>query len=103
MNIEAFKASLSDSKPPRGISKLLEAMWYDGKGDWEMSHNIAQDIPSGDGSWIHAYLHRKEGDQGNAAYWYRRAGRPVSRLSLNEEWEKITAELLGKADSKFKI
>ena len=95
MNLEAFKTSLSEAVPPRGISKPLEAMWYDGKGDWEASHNIAQDILSEDGSWIHAYLHRKEGDHGNAAYWYRRAGRSVPKLSLEEEWEDITTQLLG--------
>lgn len=94
MTIEAFKASLSEAEPPAGISKSLEAMWYDGKGDWETSHNIAQDILSVDGSWIHAYLHRKEGDQGNAAYWYRRAGRNVPKLTLEEEWEEITIQLL---------
>lgn len=59
-----------------------------------MAHNIAQDIASDDGSWIHAYLHRKEGDQGNAVYWYHRAGRPVPRGSLHEEWEQIVNELL---------
>ena len=96
MTIETFKASLSEAEPPRGISKPLEAMWYDGKGDWETSHNIAQDILSEDGSWIHAYLHRKEGDHGNAAYWYRRAARTVSKLSLEAEWEEITTQLLFK-------
>lgn len=94
MTLPEFKASLSTDVPPKGISNLLEAMWYDGKGDWERSHNIAQDVHSKDGSWIHAYLHRKEGDYGNAAYWYARAGRKMPSVSLKDEWEVICVELL---------
>jgi hypothetical protein len=97
MTLKEFKSTLSAPKPPEGISDLLRAMWYEGRNDWEMAHNIAQDISSDEGSWVHAYLHRKEGDQGNAAYWYRRAGRPVPHIQLDEEWENITAELLGEA------
>ena len=69
-------------------------LWYDGKGDWETSHNIAQDIHSPEGSWIHAYLHRKEGDTGNASYWYHRAGRPMPGSTLEKEWEDISRDLL---------
>lgn len=94
MNFDDFKASLKDSHPPAGINKLAEAMWYDGKGDWEMAHNISQDINSEEGSWIHAYLHRKEGDLGNASYWYSRAGRTRPQVSLDEEWEVIVREVL---------
>ena len=94
MTLQEFKASLDSSQPPKGISKLLEAMWYKGKGDWETSHNIAQDIHSKEGSWIHAYLHRKEGDEGNAAYWYARAGRKMPSVGLAEEWDAICEELL---------
>ena len=94
MTVEEFKATLTASHPPDGLGKLLQAMWYDGKGNWERAHTIAQDIPSEEGSWVHAYLHRKEGDQDNAAYWYRRAGRPVSRLSLDDEWAEIVEALL---------
>jgi hypothetical protein len=94
MTFEEFKDSLSKSSPPPGLSKLLQALWYEGKNDWETSHNIAQDIHTADGSWIHAYLHRKEGDIGNASYWYRKAGRPVPDASLKNEWELITKELL---------
>lgn len=94
MTIEAFTSSLSQLRPPEGISKPLQALWYDGRSDWEAAHNIAQDIDSADGSWIHAYLHRKEGDQGNAAYWYRRAGKPVPDVSLTEEWKQIAKALL---------
>lgn len=96
MTIEAFRASLKNADPPAGIPPLLQALWHEGKNDWERAHDIAQDIHSDDGSWIHAYLHRKEGDQGNAAYWYRRAGKPVPRVTLEEEWEQIATELLNR-------
>lgn len=101
MTIDAFKSSLSGSQPPDGITSLLKALWHDGKNDWEMAHNIAQEVHSEDGSWIHAYLHRKEGDSGNAAYWYRRAGRPIPRVSLDEEWEQIASALLKKTDENY--
>ena len=94
MTLEQFTTSLTDQKPPAGLSVSLQALWYDGKDDWESAHNIAQDIPSAEGSWIHAYLHRKEGDEGNAAYWYRRAGRQMPQVSLSEEWKQIVVALL---------
>jgi hypothetical protein len=94
MTLDEFTLSLSHSHPPEGLSNLLRAMWYDGKDDWATAHNIAQDIPSAEGSWIHAYLHRRKGDDGNAAYWYRRAGKPMPRTSLQEEWKSIVASLL---------
>lgn len=72
----------------------LLALWWDGHGDWEKAHEIAQDVPGADGAWVHAYLHRKEGDAGNAAYWYRRAGRVVAEGDLRREWEAIVAEML---------
>jgi len=95
MTRETFESSISEQDPPAGLTPLLEALWYDAKGDWEHAHDIAQDVHSGaNGSWIHAYLHRKEGDSGNAAYWYRRAGRPVPTVSLQEEWRQIAEALL---------
>ena len=94
MTIAEFKKSLNESQPPDGVTDLLRAMWYDGKGDWETSHNIAQEIHSNEGSWVHAYLHRKEGDVGNAGYWYNRAGRKFPKHSLEEEWEEIVGVLL---------
>ena len=97
MTLEAFKSSLSEPHPPEGISELLQALWYEGKNDWEKAHNIAQETSSADGSWIHAHLHRVEGDSGNAAYWYRRAGKPVARNSHHEEWEQIVTALLAGA------
>jgi len=95
MTIDAFTSSLSQPFPPVGISKLLQALWYDGKNDWEQAHNIAQDISSDEGSWVHAYLHRKEGDAGNAAYWYRRAGKSLPRIGLEDEWKLLAEALLG--------
>lgn len=94
MTLPAFKSTLYHPNPPDGLTEVLLALWYDGKDDWETAHNIAQDIHSEDGSWIHAYLHRKEGDNGNASYWYRRAGRQMPRVTLSEEWDNIAEELL---------
>jgi len=94
MNYSEFRNSLSEETPPEGLSDLLLALWNEGKGDWEKAHNIVQDIHSSDASWIHAYLHRKEGDQGNAAYWYQRAGKTMPKVSLEKEWEEIVKEIL---------
>jgi hypothetical protein len=89
MNYSEFIASLNKQEPPQGISPILSALWYDGKGNWEASHNVAQDIHNTDGSWVHAYLHRKEGDLSNARYWYAMAGKPESKLSLKDEWHEL--------------
>lgn len=93
MILAEFKQTLTNSSPPK-VSALLEALWYDAKGDWEKAHTIAQDVNTKDGAWIHAYLHRKEGDQFNAQYWYTRASRPMPKISLDEEWSAIVRELL---------
>lgn len=95
MDFETFVQSLSMPQPPATVDGLLEALWWDAKGDWERAHRIAQDIPTFWGSWVHAYLHRKEGDLWNAGYWYRRAGREMPTYSLEEEWRRIVEELLG--------
>jgi hypothetical protein len=94
MSIESFISSLSHPGPPSGSSPLLQALWHDGNNNWQKAHEIAQDIETSDGSWIHAYLHRKEGDSSNAAYWYRRAGKPVPNVSLDTEWKQIVAAVL---------
>ena len=95
MTFSEFKDSLKQSTPPSNLSDTLQALWYEAKGDWESAHNVAQEINTVQGSWIHAYLHRKEGDIGNASYWYRRANQPVSKKSLVDEWEEITNAMLG--------
>ncbi|HVV41336.1 MAG TPA: hypothetical protein VHC94_09760 [Nitrobacter sp.] len=95
VNVAAFKASLTDAAPPQDVSAPLAALWWAAKGDWDKAHGIAQDDSGADASWVHAYLHRVEGDPGNAAYWYRRAGQPVATGTLEAEWEKIVAALAG--------
>jgi len=80
--------------PPEKISALLKALWYDAKGDWEQAHDIAQTIDTPDGSLIHAYLHRKEGDASNALYWYHRAKGTMPETSLEEEWNQLAKKLL---------
>jgi len=102
MNVEQFKATLKGDAPPPGISGYLAAMWQDGKGDWEKAHNIAQEIDDRDGAWIHAYLHRKEGDPGNAQYWYRQAGRSMPACSLAQEWDEIVTAFLNRQASMQK-
>jgi len=95
MDLSAFRASLAGASPPPGFGRALQALWLDAKGDWDGAHEAAQAEEGGPGDWVHAYLHRKEGDAGNAAYWYRRAGKPVCRTSLEEEWDAIAAAMLG--------
>lgn len=100
MSFEELQRSVAgDANPPAGLSPALQALWHDGRGDWNRAHQCAQDDHSRDGSWVHAYLHRKEGDLGNAGYWYSRAGRkmPATNVSLQTEWEQIARELLGRA------
>lgn len=95
MTLAEFKASLSNENPPAGLTPELRALWYDGKGNWHESHEIAQEVNTPNHSLIHAYLHRKEGDNWNANYWYQRAGRKMPQVSLAQEWENITREMLG--------
>lgn len=90
MNFEEFSGSLSLPEPPANISIYLRSLWYEAKGDWETSHTLIQDVNDTTAAWIHAYLHRKEGDIGNADYWYRRAGKKRPSVSLEEEWEHIS-------------
>jgi hypothetical protein len=88
-------AELRSSRPDELDGPLL-ALWWDDQGNWEKAHEVAQDVSGRDGAWVHAYLHRKEGDQGNAAYWYRRARRPIASGDLNSEWQQIVEELLAR-------
>ena len=89
-----FRASLAQASPPAEIAPPLAALWRAGRGEWDAAHAIAQDETSRAAAWVHAYLHRQEGDRFNAAYWYRRAGQPVADGSLDKEWDAITAALL---------
>ena len=81
------------ANPPSGPAEVV-AMWHDAQGDWERAHQVVQDLDTPAAAWVHAYLHRKEGDQSNARYWYTRAGQPVCRLALDEEWTQIVDALL---------
>ena len=94
MQFEDFLNSLTASAPPSGTSAYLQSLWYDGKGDWDKAHTVIQDVPDKNASWIHAYLHRKEGDDGNAGYWYSKAGKRMPSYSLQQEWEEIVKALL---------
>ena len=94
MTPDEFRQSTAARTPPPGLSPALLALWHDGHGDWDEAHRVAQDIEDEIGAWIHAYLHRKEGDLSNAAYWYHRARKPVATGSLEAEWAAITAALL---------
>ncbi|MEX0315993.1 MAG: hypothetical protein AB3N18_17575 [Allomuricauda sp.] len=85
----AFRQKLDLPHPPKQWSPALQALWWDAKGNWNASHNIAQDLHTPIGSWIHAYLHRKEGDDWNAGYWYRQADRSFPEYSLAEELKKL--------------
>jgi hypothetical protein len=89
-----FKSSLSGTSPTAGVTPSLAALWWAGKGDWNKAHAIVQDVPGADAAWVHAYLHRVEGDLGNAGYWYRLAHKPVATAPLESEWEQIVAVLL---------
>ena len=94
MTLVELRATLSDDAPPPGVPEAVKALWHDARGDWDEAHRVAQDIDDADGAWVHAYLHRKEGDLPNASYWYRRSGRPRSTSPLEEEWAAIAGELL---------
>jgi hypothetical protein len=94
MDFDSFKASLTKAAPPEGIGPALAALWHDAKGDWDEAHKLAQSQKDATGSWVHAYLHRVEGDERNAGYWYKRADKPHSTAPLTEEWREIAADLL---------
>lgn len=89
----------TDSQPPAALSLPLAALWWEKHGDWDKAHQLSQDASSPEGDWVHAYLHRREGDQSNAAYWYNRAGKPVTTMSLDAEWEAIAKALLADESS----
>lgn len=96
MSFEELQQSAKrDAAPPAGLSLALQALWHDARGDWDGAHGCAQDDHGRDGSWVHAYLHRKEGDIGNAGYWYSRADRamPAKNTTLEDEWAAIAREL----------
>lgn len=94
MRFAQFHASLAGASVPAGLSPALQGLWHDARGDWDRAHRSVQADDSPAAAWVHAYLHRKEGDASNAAYWYRRAGRTVATGGLGDEWTEIARALL---------
>ena len=97
MTIDQLRASFRLPSPPAELPPLLAALWWEAKGDWHQAHEIAQAEESADAAWVHAYLHRKEGDAANAAYWYRQAHQQICELPLDAEWEQIVSAMLDKS------
>jgi len=95
MTLTKFKASVAKQSPPAALTPPLQALWWAAKDDWDKAHKIVMEEHGADAAWVHAYLHRVEGDLPNAGYWYRTAGRPVAKAALEAEWEAIAAALLG--------
>ena len=95
IDLARFEASLKEEAPPAGLAPPAVALWHLGREEWDEAHGIAQSAEGDpDHDWVHAHLHRVEGDLGNAGYWYRRAGRPVPRDDLKAEWRTMAEELL---------
>jgi len=99
MSAEEFQGSLIADDPPAGLPAPLSALWWDAKGDWERAHRLVDALENRDGMAVHAYLHRKEGEDWNADYWYRRAGREHHRPRLHEEWQALVEALLAARQS----
>ncbi len=96
LTLADFRASLAAADPPT-LPAPLRALWLDAKDDWDGAHKCVDELDDADSMWVHAYLHRKEGDIGNARYWYARAGRPPQTAPLAQEWAEIAAALLSAA------
>jgi hypothetical protein len=94
VDLDGFRATVAAGELPAGVGPCLRALWTEARGDWKGGHEIVQEENGADAAWVHAYLHRKEGDIGNAQYWYRRAGRPASSASHDDEWAEIVQDLL---------
>jgi len=94
VKLREFRKSVLNAQPPRNLNFALSGLWWDAKGDWTRAHESAQQDESAAGAWVHAYLHRKEGDSGNAGYWYNRAGKSLCGSSFEDEWVAIAEALL---------
>lgn len=94
-NAERFFASLEEASPPAGLKPPVRAVWHGLRGEWEEAHAIVQALEGTDAAWVHAWLHRVEGDLVNAGYWYRRAGRGAAEGATDHEGQTIAAVLLG--------
>ncbi|MEP7280103.1 MAG: hypothetical protein ABI813_15755 [Bacteroidota bacterium] len=100
MQFEAFVKSISGAQPPAVLNPYARSLWYDAKGDWGTAHTIIQDMDDATAARIHAYLHRKEGDSGNAGYWYKRAGQSMPKYTLSDEWKEIAKTVLPQGDEQ---
>jgi hypothetical protein len=94
MNTAEFRESLRRAEPPVDLPPTLAALWWDAKGDWARAHGLVDELETTDAMAVHAYLHRKEGADGNAEYWYHRAGKDFYRPSLQAEWEALVIGLI---------
>jgi len=94
VTLDQFNASLSAEEPPDDLPIPLKALWWDARGDWKRAHGCVDSLEYSAGMRVHAYLHRKEGDRDNAAYWYRQAGRAAPHRSLEDERDGLLRELL---------
>ena len=94
MTFDDYLNSIEDDRPSARLSETLKSLWWDKKGDWDTAHAIAQEIPTEQGSAVHAYLHREEGVLWNADYWYSRAGRQRPDIPLEEEWKRLVEEMI---------
>lgn len=103
MTTDEFKQLIEQNRkcPESLLPKAVQALWFDKKGDWKTAHEIVQNASDADSAWVHAYLHRKEGDLSNAHYWYRRSGQSESTVGLDQEWEEIASCLLTKVKSTW--
>lgn len=95
MPMKLFKESLVQNVPEPQLSPILKSLWYDAKGDWGKAHDLVDQLAGLDAAWVHAYLHRKEGDIWNADYWYARAKKTRPEYSLEEEWERLVMYFIG--------
>ena len=98
MSLDAFKRTMSDGKPPARLRASLQALWWAAQAEWNRARELVQDDESRDAAWVHAYLHRVEGDLDNAGYWYRQAGQTVAAGPLDAEWDAIATALLASLD-----
>lgn len=94
MQFEEFLKSIDNSTPPAGLPIYIQALWFDAKGDWDKAHHSIDSLNDKNSCWVHAYLHRKEGDIWNADYWYGKAGKQRPAATLKQEWENISRALL---------
>ena len=94
MTLNEYLESIQNEQPSSDLSETLRSLWWDKKGDWDTAHAVAQEIPTAQGSAVHAYLHREEGVLWNADYWYSRAGRMRPDIPLQEEWQQLAEEML---------